>query len=40
MEEIKKQFDERGIEIPFPHISVYAGSRTDPFPVQAVQAPD
>jgi len=40
MEEIKKQFDERGIEIPFPHISVYAGSRTEPFPVQAVQTPD
>ena len=40
MVEIKKQFDERGIEIPFPHISVYAGSRTEPFPVQAVQAPD
>jgi small-conductance mechanosensitive channel len=37
MEEIKKQFDEHGIEIPFPHISVYAGSRTEPFPVQVVK---
>jgi small-conductance mechanosensitive channel len=33
-EEIKKRFDEEGIEIPFPHVSVYAGSVTQPFPVQ------
>ncbi len=40
MEEIKNRFDEQGIEIPFPHISVYAGSRTEPFPIQAVKTPD
>ena len=32
-EEIKVAFDKNGIEIPFPHISVYTGSVTDPFPV-------
>lgn len=32
-EEIKEQFEKEGIEIPFPHISVYAGTVTDPFPV-------
>jgi small-conductance mechanosensitive channel len=32
MQEIKERFDGEGIEIPFPHISVYAGSRTSPFP--------
>lgn len=34
--EIKQQFDEQGIEIPFPHVSLYAGTATDPFPVQVV----
>lgn len=34
-EEIKREFEEEGIEIPFPHVSVYAGSRTGPFPVQS-----
>jgi small-conductance mechanosensitive channel len=33
---IKKAFDEAGIEIPFPHRSLYAGSVTEPFPVQVV----
>ncbi len=32
-EDIKVAFDKKGIEIPFPHISVYTGSVTDPFPV-------
>jgi len=32
-DEIKVAFDKNGIEIPFPHISVYTGSVTDPFPV-------
>jgi len=36
MEEIKKRFDGEGIEIPFPHISLYAGSKTEPIPVQMV----
>lgn len=38
MKEIKERFDEEGIEIPFPHITLYSGSKTDPFPVQ-VQNP-
>ena len=36
-QEIKEEFDKRGIEIPFPHISLYAGSVTDPFPVEVVR---
>lgn len=36
MEEIKKRFDEEGIEIPFPHLSLYAGSETRPLPVEIV----
>lgn len=31
---IKKRFDEEGIEIPFPHISVYAGEATKPLPIK------
>ncbi len=38
-EEIKKAFDENGIEIPFPHVSLYAGSATAPFPVSLVSPP-
>lgn len=34
MQEIKKRFDEEGIEIPFPHVTVYSGSETKPFPLQ------
>ncbi|MBU2883588.1 mechanosensitive ion channel family protein [Psychrosphaera sp. B3R10] len=33
-QEIKKTFDEQGIEIPFPHLSLYAGSETKPFDVE------
>lgn len=32
-EEIKKRFDQEGIEIPFPHTSIYAGEITKPIPV-------
>jgi len=35
-EEVKRAFDERGIEIPFPHRTLYAGSVTDPLPVRLV----
>ncbi len=31
--EIKQAFDEEGIEIPFPHMSIYAGEATKPFPI-------
>ncbi|KAA3620048.1 MAG: mechanosensitive ion channel family protein [Calditrichaeota bacterium] len=34
MEEIKNRFDEENIEIPFPHVSLYTGSVSKPFPVQ------
>ena len=30
--EIKSTFDAEGIEIPFPHVSIYAGEATKPFP--------
>jgi small conductance mechanosensitive channel len=35
---IKKAFDAEGIEIPFPHLSVYAGEASRPFAVQQVSA--
>lgn len=31
---VKKAFDAQGIEIPFPHISLYTGSVTKPMPIQ------
>jgi small-conductance mechanosensitive channel len=31
---IKALFDQNDIEIPFPHVSVYAGSRTEPLPIR------
>ena len=34
--EIKHVFDHHGIEIPFPHRSLYTGSITEPFPVHLV----
>jgi len=33
-EEVKERFDEEGIEIPFPHRTLYTGSVTEPFPVR------
>jgi small-conductance mechanosensitive channel len=37
LEEIKARFDAEGIEIPFPHRSLYAGEATHPFPIRLVQ---
>jgi len=37
-EQIKLAFDEADIEIPFPHVSIYTGSVTKPFPVSVEQS--
>ncbi len=36
LERIKARFDAEGIEIPFPHLSLYAGEVTDPLPVRVI----
>ncbi len=38
-EKIKERFDEEGIEIPFPHRTLYTGAVTDPFPVRIMGSP-
>ena len=35
-ERVKSAFDQQGIEIPFPHRSIYAGSMTEPLPVKVM----
>ena len=34
MIEIKNRFEEENIEIPFPHVSIYTGEATKPFPLE------
>ncbi len=36
-QEIKEAFDATGIEIPFPHRTLYTGAETSPFPVEIVE---
>jgi len=36
MDAIKERFDGEGIEIPFPHVTVYTGSVTKPMPIKIV----
>ena len=33
-QEVKERFDKEGIEIPFPHLSLYTGSATDAMPIE------
>jgi small-conductance mechanosensitive channel len=35
---VKRSFEQHGIEIPFPHRSLYAGSATEPLPVRVIAA--
>ncbi|MCB5252560.1 MAG: mechanosensitive ion channel family protein [Candidatus Cloacimonadaceae bacterium] len=34
---VKERFDKEGIEIPFPHLSIYAGSESEPIKFQQIQ---
>ncbi|MGI0115354.1 mechanosensitive ion channel family protein [Zooshikella sp. RANM57] len=36
IERVKNAFDENDIEIPFPHLSLYTGSQTQPYPIQHI----
>ncbi|MDQ8194825.1 mechanosensitive ion channel family protein [Coraliomargarita sp. SDUM461004] len=40
MQDIKERFDAEGIEIAFPHLTVYAGSETPAFPVTVTKETD
>ncbi len=37
-EQVKQRFDEEGVEIPFPHLSIYKGEATAPLPIQVVES--
>ena len=37
MRDIKNRFDAEGIEIPFPHRTIYTGAATEPFPLKMLQ---
>ena len=37
MQEIKESFDAEGIEIPYPHRTIYTGSITKPLPIQLIE---
>lgn len=39
LKEVKRRFDDEGIEIPFPHRTVYTGSASQPFPIKMVENP-
>lgn len=36
-QEVKQAFDRQGIEIPFPHVSLYSGEASKPIPISIVQ---
>ncbi len=35
---VKEAFDEKGIEIPFPHRTIYTGSLTEAFPIASIES--
>jgi small-conductance mechanosensitive channel len=39
-EEVKRLLDAEAIEIPFPHVSLYAGTATGPIPVRVMGSDD
>jgi small-conductance mechanosensitive channel len=39
-EDVKRRFDAEGIEIPIPHVSLYTGRETEPFPVRLLKEDD